>query len=106
MEIAAFLAPATTIGTCWRDGRMRENPPTSPSPFIGPAASAANRTLFSLTPSLPARRSSAPARPQCSVSQSWTPALEKPAAASSCACSGQKTTPQQRLRDRDQRQPV
>jgi len=72
---------------------LDDPPPASPSPFIAPVVSAANRTLFSLTPSLPARRSSARVRPQCSMSQSWTTALEKPAAASSCACSGQRTTP-------------
>ncbi|HWN01295.1 MAG TPA: hypothetical protein VNO54_29950 [Streptosporangiaceae bacterium] len=65
IEIAALRAPATTIGMCRGDGRMR----VKVSSWL---VSASAKRAMPRSPFFPARRRSAPVRPQCSISQAWT----------------------------------
>src|SRR6266566_2234528 len=62
IEIAALRAPATTIGTCRGDGRMRVK-------VSSPLVSASAKRAMPRSPFFPARRRSAPVRPQWSISQ-------------------------------------
>jgi hypothetical protein len=86
IEIAALRAPATRIGTWRGEGRIRVNVPSAA--WSGSAKRAMPRRPF-----LPARRRSAPVRPQRSIRAACTSCLVKPASASICACSGPSTTP-------------
>jgi len=92
MEIAAFLAPATMIGIDVGPVRMRWNSSSGrggPSSSWGPAPGGPNRR--EVTSGLPARRNSPTVRPDRSSSQCCTSALDRPATANICACSGQST---------------
>src|SRR5512146_1470557 len=82
MEIAAFFAPATMTG-------MDVGPPRNLWKASSPSYSPPNP--LRATSALPMLDSSAPVRPQRSSSQFWTSALDMPAAANICACSGHST---------------
>src|SRR5580693_1654818 len=94
IEIAAFLAPATTIGIdCgplrigWNSSSARGGPSSWPAPA---APGGPNR--LEVTSALPARRNSPTVRPDRSSSQFCTSALDRPAEANIWACSGQSTS--------------
>src|SRR5690606_14076179 len=87
MEIPALRAPATAISR-WlgSPSASRRSNPSGRRP-------SACRTPLSPMPSLPTSARSPTVRPQRSASQARTFARSNPAFASSCACSGQNTTP-------------
>src|ERR1700733_10973333 len=94
IEMAAFLAPATMIGIdCgplrigWNSSSARGGPSSWPAPA---APGGPNRR--EVTSALPARRNSPTVRPDRSSSQFCTSALDRPAEANICACSGQSTS--------------
>src|ERR1700743_1887873 len=82
IDIAAFFAPATTTGIEVGPARNLWN---ASSPSYSP------RNPGRATSALPMLVSSAPVRPHRSRSHSWTSALDRPALANICACSGHST---------------
>src|ERR1700743_3543076 len=83
IDIAAFFAPATITGIEVGPARNCGN---VSSPSYSP------RKLVRFTSALPMLVSSAPVRPHRSSSQFCTSALDMPAAANICACSGHSTS--------------
>src|SRR5215831_9608573 len=84
IEIPAFFAPATMTGIC----RGSDSTRWKCSSLTGSASLLApNRNTWPL----PARRISPAVRPECSISQFCTSALEYPEPANCCACSGHST---------------